>query len=109
MSNFKDWLNCTVKYYKYVSEDGTGTKTFTSNSPIQLKCYLVEKIQTILDFKGQEVVSRSQIFIPGNTELAEGLSPSDQYETDRDRQRVAKNFSFYYDENGNFDYVVVYL
>ena len=100
-SSLKPWMNLPAQIKPFLKRDGTGTKIYAD--PVAIKCYAEGKVQVVTDSNGAEVVSTSQLYVDGPTEVSvldcvifEGVEKS------------IRNITTYY-RNGLPDLKVVYL
>jgi len=104
---FDDWLQSNdIPYSKWVSRNVAGEDTFDASS--NLSCYKYEVIRQIINFRNEEVVSDTQLFVNGDNSLASGISSNDKFVIN-DKNRFPQMISKYYDEDGIMDYLIVYL
>jgi len=104
---FDDWLESNnVSYYKWLSRAVNGEDTFDASA--NLSCYKYEVIRQIVNFRNEEVVSDTQLFVNGDNALASGISSNDKFVIDS-RNRFPQMISKYYDEEGTMDYILIYL
>jgi len=104
---FSDWLESNnVSYYKWLSRAVNGEDTFDASA--NLPCYKYEVIRQVINFRNEEVVSDTQLFVDGDNAFASGISSNDKFVLN-DRARFPQMISKYYDENGVMDYLLIYL
>lgn len=100
-ASLKSWVDLPITYLAYVSVDGTGDTVY--KEPVDILCYAVKKIKTVVDFKGQEVLSTSHIYLPGDFVV----NPLDKFIFE-DTERTIKSIETFY-RAGKADIRVVYM
>lgn len=110
MPNFTSWLNNTIIYKKWKSQDGAGDIVYASDG-VTLSCYISGNHTLVVNDKGEEIVSAQQIYLDGsNTTVAEiALVDFKGIVEISSRNRPIKTIEKFYDEDGLLDLVVLYL
>lgn len=110
MPFFETWLNNTVIYKKWISQDGAGDIVYASDG-VSLSCYITGTNTIITNDKGEEIVSSQQIYLDGsNSTVAEiALADFKGIISLSSRNRPIQSIEKFYDETGLLDLVVLYL
>ena len=106
MQYFTEWLNCSVTYKEFASRDGVGKITYASD--VELPCYIEGKTTRVTNENAQEVISTEILYLDGENTNVPGITTKDLFVVNG-RNRPVLALQSYYDEDGNFDYLVVYL
>ncbi len=101
----KQLLNDTVLYKRFLSQSGTGSKSF--HYPVSIKCYIEDRIEMVRDANGEEVISKTKLYMNGDA-VTEQITTKDYFVFDGKDTPII-NRSKYNDDKGNLYVVVVYL
>ena len=99
--SIKPWINVPYVCKPFVKRNGAGTKIF--GDPKDSLCYPVHDVKLITDASGAEVVSTSQLHVPGT----EQIKVTDNVIFDGEERPVLRIATYYRD--GVPDIKVVYL
>jgi hypothetical protein len=100
-NSLRPWVNVPFGLLKYQDVTGTGAKQY---APMQeIMCYPVGKVQQIEDYKGNTTVSHTQLYLPGEVDIA--VEDRVKFEG---REANIKNITNFY-RAGKIDCRVVYL
>jgi hypothetical protein len=99
--SIKTWVNVPYQIKPFDKRTGTGTKLFKDT--VDSLCYPKSETELITDSTGAEVVSMTQLYIDGSTEL----TVLDNIIFENEERPIKKITSFY--RNGVPDIKVVYL
>jgi hypothetical protein len=101
LKSLKSWLTLSATIKPFVSRSGTGAKTFGVSANVS--CYAEGKVQVVTNAEGKEVVSNMQLYVDGDTVVAE----RDNIIFNSKESEVQAIGYFY--RNGVVDIKVVYL
>lgn len=68
-NSLKTWMNIPYSYKRCIGRNGTGSKQFGSTK--SGLCYASGEEKNIVDSTGVEKVSMKQLYVDGNTDIAE--------------------------------------
>lgn len=94
-------MNLALTIKRFSKRDGTGAITYLAS--VDSKCYVDGKVQVITNSAGVEVVSTRQLYVDGNTAIAELDNVIFE-----GKELPVKGVSTFYD-NGLPDLKVVYI
>jgi len=100
-NSLKKWINVDLQIKPFLEVDGAGVAVYGES--VYTKCYPEEKIVTITDKNGVEVVSNTQLYLSGTTEINE----LDKVVLNGKDTQI-KSISLFY-RNGLVDLKVIYL
>ncbi|MHA1302892.1 MAG: hypothetical protein ACTSPI_04210 [Candidatus Heimdallarchaeaceae archaeon] len=106
MQYFTDWLNVNVTYYKFRSSDGAGKVTYEDG--VTLSCYIEGKRTLVKVDNVNEVISTERLYLDGENSYVPNITTKDKFVVNG-RNRPVLSIQSYYDEEGNLDYMVVFL
>lgn len=106
MKHFSNWLNNSITYKTKLSQDGAGDIVYGSDQTFS--CYIVGGTELVTNDKSEEVVSTEQIYLDGATSGVSGIDFTGLVVINS-RERPIKSIGRFYDEDGNLDFIVIYL
>lgn len=106
IDEFNDWLNQSIVHKPYVSRNITDEKTYGASSNIE--CYIEGGQRQIINFENNEVISTERLYFDGSDSTVSSITIDDFISLDS-RERPIQRITKYYNENGDLDFLVVYL
>lgn len=100
-NSLKSWLGLTCYIRPFVSQNGTGARTY--GSYVSTACTVEGEIVTVKNETGSEVISTKQFYVDGNT----AIKPKDRIRFEDYEKDVISIATFY--DRGAANIKVVYL
>ena len=104
-SEFITWLNQSISYEVYASQNGALEKVY--QTPVTISCYVEGRKTIIRDARGEEIESLRVFYIDGD-DVPSGISIKDRL-TYQGVTWPVLGYSEFFDEKGNLYYVEVYI
>lgn len=99
--SIKPWINVPYQFKPFIKRNGAGTKLY--GETVNSKCYPVCDVKLVTDNNGAEVVSTSQLYVPGT----ESIKVTDTVVFGNEERPIHRIASYF--RNGIEDIKVVYL
>ena len=99
--SLKAWINVPYQFRPFIKRNGAGTKQY--GDTIDSLCYPVGDVKLVTDSAGAEVVSTTQLYVPGT----EAIKLLDAVIFNGEERPILRVNTFY--RNGVEDIKVVYL
>jgi hypothetical protein len=99
------WLNSTIVWRKFLSQTGAGEPSYAQVS--SFKAYIATSDRIVRSVEGEEVVSKTQLFVNGSD--ATQITLKDELTLPNGSKPPIIGIDLLYDEKGIVDYGIVYL
>ena len=66
--SIKPWISVSYQYKPFIKRNGAGTKVY--GDIVSSKCYPVVDTKLVTDSSGAEVVSNTQLYVPGTESIS---------------------------------------
>lgn len=100
-ASLKTWINVPYQVKPFVRRDGAGTKVF--GDTIDSMCYPVGDVKLVTNAAGAEIVSTTQLYVPGT----ESIKVTDEVVFNGEVHAIQRITDYF--RNGVVDVRVVYL